>query len=202
MYKFNAVDAPSCAGWWWCYPVPECEWYDRHRDGLICNILHDNGMVFHAGKYFYHDPRFYVQDVFGICCRGFTDLKYSDELVGKWYGPIESPVAEPERKDFDMKVYHRNNTKQPIPSGAVNIGRGSSFVNPFVVGRDAETQTEVIQMFSEWAKTQPRFVEIVIEELRGRDLFCDCTASICHGQTLMDIANGKRIHVKRGPKRK
>jgi hypothetical protein len=98
-----------------------------------------------------------------------------------------------------MKVYHGNKL---IPSSAISIGRDSSFVNPFVVGRDAETQADVIQMFSEWAKTQPRFVEIVIEELRGRDLFCDCTASICHGQTLMDIANGMRVHVKRGPKRK
>jgi len=54
-----------------------------------------------------------------------------------------------------MKVYHGNKS---IPGEAVSIGSSSSFVNPFVVGRDAETQAEVIQMFSEWAKTQPRFV--------------------------------------------
>ena len=201
-YKFNAIDAPSCGGWWWCYPVPECEWYDRHRDGLVCHILHDNGISLGVGEYYYSDdPGLYVQEVFGTNSRGFTDLKYSDELVGKWYGPIESPIAEPQRKESDMKVYHRNKSKQAIPGGAVSIGRGSSFVNPFKIGRDAETAAEVIKMFTEWAQTQSRFLEIVREELRGHDLLCDCTEAICHGEALMDLANGKRYHKKRGQKR-
>jgi hypothetical protein len=195
MYKYNNVDAPKCPGWWWCYPVPECEWYDRHRDGLICHIIHDNGMSPGVGEYYYDDPRLHVMEVFGTNSRGFTDLKYSDELVGRWYGPINSPIPEPERKGSDMKVYHGN--KSTIPGGAVSIGRGSSFVNPFVVGRDAETQAEVIRKFAEWTKTQPRFVEILQEELRGRDLVCDCDQqAMCHGVVLMEIANGQRM--KRG----
>jgi hypothetical protein len=88
MCKFNAIDAPNSAGWWWCYPVPECEWYDRHRDGLICHILHDNGMSPADGKYYYDDPRLLVMEVFGTNCIGFTDLKYTGELVGKWYGGL------------------------------------------------------------------------------------------------------------------
>jgi hypothetical protein len=200
MYKFNAVDAPSCEGWWWCYPVPECEWYDRHRDGLVCHVMHDNGMSPGVGKYYYNDPRLCVCGSFSGDCVGFSDLKYTGEVVGKWYGPIEPPVAEPQKKESDMKVYHRNKSKKAIPGGAVSIGRGSSFVNPFKKGRDAGTQEEIIKMFTEWANTQPRFLEIVREELRGHDLLCDCTEAICHGETLMDIANGKRYHKKRGQK--
>jgi Ni2+-binding GTPase involved in maturation of urease and hydrogenase len=113
------------------------------------------------------------------------------------WGPIESPRPEPERKESDMKVYHGN--KSTIPSGAVSIGRGSSFVNPFVVGRDAETQADVIRKFTKWTKTQPRFVEIVIDELRGRGLVCDCDhQDMCHGVVLLKLANGDRIHKKRG----
>lgn len=199
MYRFNAVDAPSCPGWWWCFPIPECEWYDRHRDGLVCHVMHDNGMSPGVGKYYYDDPRLRVCGALSGDCVGFSDLKYTGEVVGKWYGPIESPVAEPQRKESDMKVYHRNNSNQAIPPGAVSIGRGSSFVNPFVVGRDADTQADVIRKFTEWTKTQPRFVEIVREELRGCDLFCDCDhPDMCHGVVLLKLANGDRIHKKHG----
>ena len=100
-----------------------------------------------------------------------------------------------------MKVYHRNNSKKAIPPGAVSIGRGSSFVNPFKIGRDAETAADVIKMFTEWTETQPKFIEIVREELRGHDLLCDCDQVCCHGETLMNIANGLRYHKKRGQKR-
>jgi hypothetical protein len=85
MYKFNAVDAPSCAGWWWCYPVPECEWYDRHRDGLVCNVKSDNG------KYHPDPERLYVCGAFSGDCVGCSDLKYTGEVVGRWYGPLEPP---------------------------------------------------------------------------------------------------------------
>lgn len=93
MYKYNNVDAPKCPGWWWCFPVKE-SWYPRYPDGLICEIVADDGCF--SGEYYPDMEGLFIEVTFGIEHLGFRDLKYSAEVVGKWYGPIDSPLAEVE----------------------------------------------------------------------------------------------------------
>ena len=83
-----------------------------------------------------------------------------------------------------------NKHKSGIPSGAVYVGRGSAFGNPFQIPRDGDRE-EVIEKFRLWLKTQPKLIERVKLELRGRDLVCYCSPQACHGNILMAIANNE-----------
>lgn len=78
-----------------------------------------------------------------------------------------------------MKVYKKGNA----PAGAVYIGRGSKWGNPFVIGKDG-TRDEVIQKFAEYA------LDILVEnpnwlaEIRNKDVYCYCAPLRCHGDVL------------------
>jgi len=81
-----------------------------------------------------------------------------------------------------------NKHKSGIPSGAVYIGRGSAFGNPFQIPRDGDRE-EVIEKFRLWIQTQPKLIERVKRELKGRDLVCYCAPLPCHADLLLAIAN-------------
>ena len=74
-----------------------------------------------------------------------------------------------------------------IPKGAVYIGRGSPWGNPFVIGRDGN-RSEVIVKHAAWIDTQPQLLAR-LPELRGRDLVCFCFPRSCHGETLRRLAH-------------
>lgn len=76
-----------------------------------------------------------------------------------------------------------------VPSGAVYIGRPSKWGNPFVIGKDGD-RDEVIQKYREWLIRQPALVAQAKAELAGKDLVCFCVPCACHGDVLMEIANG------------
>lgn len=97
----------------------------------------------------------------------------------------------PKYKKKEKKMPHLyNRTKDKIPEGAVYIGRGSPWGNPFVIGRDG-SRNEVCMKFEDWimkpAQTNLRFRAIQV--LRGRDLVCFCSPLRCHGLTWLEIAN-------------
>jgi len=73
------------------------------------------------------------------------------------------------------------------PAGAVYIGRGSPWGNPFVIGRDG-TRAEVIAQYDAWIAIQPHLLAR-LPELRSRDLLCFCAPKSCHGETLRRLAN-------------
>jgi hypothetical protein len=83
-----------------------------------------------------------------------------------------------------------------VPPGAVCIGRAmprvglgaSKWANPFKIGRDG-TRDEVISKFHEWVLRQPALMG-ALSELRGRDLACWCAPARCHGEVLLQLANG------------
>jgi Domain of unknown function (DUF4326) len=85
------------------------------------------------------------------------------------------------------KVLNKNSDR--IPLGAVYVGRGSPFGNPFRIGIHGR-RDQVILKFREWLLAQPELVERVKNELRGKDLVCFCAPSYCHAEVLMEIANG------------
>lgn len=72
----------------------------------------------------------------------------------------------------------------------VYIGRPSKWGNPFVIGKDG-TREEVIEKYRQW------LVPILeehgvgpIAELKGKTLGCWCAPKPCHGDVLLELANG------------
>ena len=73
-----------------------------------------------------------------------------------------------------------------IPSGAIYIGRGSKWGNPFVIGKDGDRNT-VCNKHAEHLHNQIDNGEITLEELaalHGKDLVCFCAPQRCHGNEL------------------
>lgn len=73
--------------------------------------------------------------------------------------------------------------------------RGSSYANPFVIGRDGD-RAEVIARFERWARTSPdaaaRWIREHVAELDGLTLGCWCDGEArgepCHGDVLLRMA--------------
>jgi hypothetical protein len=89
------------------------------------------------------------------------------------------------------------------PTGAVYIGRGSPWGNPYHIGKDG-TREEVIAKYQQWVNRRDAvWREKVRAALRGRVLACYCAGKdqmltaeypdpfICHGQILAGIADGE-----------
>lgn len=75
-----------------------------------------------------------------------------------------------------------NKHRDKIPSGAVYIGRGSKWGNPFVIGNDG-TRQDVVEKYAKWICDQPDLLA-AIPELVGKDLVCFCSPLACHGIVL------------------
>lgn len=80
--------------------------------------------------------------------------------------------------------YHKN-----APEGAVYIGRGSPFGNPYQIGV-AGTREEVLEKYKQYLDLNPHLVDYVKKVLKGKDLVCFCSPKACHGDILLKIANG------------
>lgn len=80
-----------------------------------------------------------------------------------------------------------NKYHKTAPTGAVYIGRGSPFGNPFVIGKDGDRNT-VCDKYAEAVNTPERIAYIKLH-LKGKDLICFCKPHRCHGDTLLAIAN-------------
>jgi hypothetical protein len=65
-----------------------------------------------------------------------------------------------------------------IPPGAVYIGRGSPWGNPFKIGRDG-TRDEVCDRYE-----REVLPTLDLEPLRGKDLVCFCAPLRCHGDSI------------------
>lgn len=82
------------------------------------------------------------------------------------------------------------NKRNGIPAGAVYIGRGSKWGNPFRIayhGREGG-RGDVIVKYFEYLKTRPDLIE-ALDELKGKDLLCYCAPLLCHGDILLLLAN-------------
>lgn len=83
-----------------------------------------------------------------------------------------------------------NKYKSVIPEGAVYIGRGSMWGNPYVIGKDGDRAT-VCEKYKIYLKQMIRDKRISVQELaslHGKDLVCFCTPLQCHGDTLVKAA--------------
>ncbi len=83
-----------------------------------------------------------------------------------------------------------NKHKAGTPVGAVYIGRGSKWGNPFRIGQHGD-RAAVIAKHEAWLRDQHELLRS-IGELRGKDLVCFCAPAACHGDLLLKLANGSR----------
>jgi hypothetical protein len=77
-----------------------------------------------------------------------------------------------------------------VAAGAVYIGRGSKWGNPFRIGADGDRAT-VIAKYERYLRTRHDLLR-ALDELRGKDLVCFCAPQACHGDLLLRLANGSR----------
>ncbi len=84
-----------------------------------------------------------------------------------------------------------NKHKSGIPHGAVYIGRGSMWGNPFVIGKDG-TRDDVCEKHAEYLRNQVSNGEVTLEQLaqlHNKDLVCFCAPLRCHGDILTKAAH-------------
>ena len=74
-----------------------------------------------------------------------------------------------------------------VPAGAVYIGRGSKWGNPFRIGPDGD-RAAVIAKYELWLADQHQLLR-ALDEFRGCDLVCFCAPRPCHGDLLLRLAN-------------
>lgn len=75
------------------------------------------------------------------------------------------------------------------PPGAVYVGPGSRWGSPYVIGPNGDAKA-VLRKYRDWLLTQPGLCDLVRRELRGKDLVCRCGKGPCHGDVLLEVANG------------
>lgn len=83
-----------------------------------------------------------------------------------------------------------NKHKDAIPAGAIYIGRGSMWGNPFVIGKDGN-RDDVCDKHEQHLWHQIRVNEITLQELaslHNKPLVCFCAPHRCHGHTLEKAA--------------
>jgi hypothetical protein len=84
--------------------------------------------------------------------------------------------------DFEPKVHNRHH--KSAPADAVYVGRGSPWGNPYVIGQHG-TREEVIELYR--VNVLPK---LDLAPLRGKHLVCFCKPQACHGDLLLEAANG------------
>lgn len=84
-----------------------------------------------------------------------------------------------------------NKYKDEIPKGAAYIMRPSIYGNPYKIGPNSSRE-DVVQRHREWIMRpeNEKLRYFIRMTLRGRDLVCVCKPHPCHGDVLLEIANG------------
>ena len=72
----------------------------------------------------------------------------------------------------------------------VYIGRGSKWGNKYHIGADG-TREEVIEKYKIDKLNDPYFMMEVVRQLQGKILGCHCKPLSCHGDILVEIAEGR-----------
>lgn len=74
------------------------------------------------------------------------------------------------------------------PSGAVYVGRGTVWGNPYIVGVDG-TREDVLGKFIAGALANTELLERAKRELKGQHLVCSCKPMPCHADLWLAVAN-------------
>lgn len=97
-----------------------------------------------------------------------------------------------------VRIQRKRTKGWKMPEGAVYVGRGTKWGNPFRVGADFPTfakqkivaQDAVELYVSHLYVRRPDLIKAAKTELRGKDLACWCKpGEPCHADVLLVIAN-------------
>ena len=86
-----------------------------------------------------------------------------------------------------------------MPEGAVYVGRGTKWGNPYPVGGRKEgaltigpvTPQQCVSAYRALVWDIPPWDDLPFDELRGKDLACWCPLDQpCHADVLLELANG------------
>lgn len=80
-----------------------------------------------------------------------------------------------------------NKYARTAPPGAVYIGRGSPWGNPYAIG-PGRTRDAVCDMFEQLV-----LPTLNLEPLRGKDLVCFCAPKRCHGDSILRALYGETL---------
>lgn len=72
----------------------------------------------------------------------------------------------------------------------VYIGRPGPFGNPFAITELVDRQT-AIDLYKGWVRAQPDLLRRIRAECKGKTLGCFCKPLPCHGDILVEIAEGR-----------
>lgn len=126
------------------------------------------------------------------------------------FGPEDQRTAleaiERQGNKMPQRIQRRRVKGWRMPAGAVYVGRGSRFGNPFRLGQPnaddcmicADAAEAVAKYQSELTTFADRnFIGVSLEDIRrelsGRDLACWCPLGHpCHADVLLEIANAVR----------
>lgn len=72
----------------------------------------------------------------------------------------------------------------------VLIDRSTRWGNPYRIGKDGTREEVIAKYRADERFRTPAFVAMVRRELRGKVLGCWCAPNPCHGDVLLEIANG------------
>lgn len=76
-----------------------------------------------------------------------------------------------------------NRRTDEIPPGAVYVGRGSPYGNPFRIGHNGSRAVCIMRF------ERDVLPGLDVSALRGRDLVCYCAPEPCHADPIMRKAN-------------
>ena len=83
-----------------------------------------------------------------------------------------------------------NKHRDPIPLGAVYIGRGSIWGNPFVL-KPGMSRDKACDLYLTYIKGEihaDRITSKMLQSLHNKHLVCYCAPARCHGETLVMLA--------------
>lgn len=84
-----------------------------------------------------------------------------------------------------IEVWNRH---RKHPEGAIYVGRGTQWGNPFRVGIHGNREG-VVQRFKDYAVGRAEGDPTWLLSLRGKHLLCSCRPLPCHADVLLILAN-------------
>jgi hypothetical protein len=117
----------------------------------------------------------------------FLKLEHEQQLyLGVVREQVMKDIAEKKAAAAAPRVVHLQRERYDV-----RIDRQTHWGNPFVIGKDGNRE-QVIAKYRAWIM-QPdnaHMIEMAKKELRGKVLGCWCAPKPCHGDVLLEIANG------------
>lgn len=88
------------------------------------------------------------------------------------------------------RIQRRRTKGWRMPENTVYVGRPTRWGNPYVVGQDAHSAAEAVDLYRSKLETDLRRKPDILEPLRGMNLACWCKLSDeCHANVLLELAN-------------